>query len=477
MKLPEWMAQHPGAMLSDGQRQWDASSLANHLQQMADALSQLEEANPIGILGDNSLEWLAADLAMMQAGRICVPLPPFFSEQQIQHLMLATGMRHAWLNGSLIDLSERYPASPNQAAQIPAGTQKITFTSGTTGAPKGICLSGQQQLDTAKSLFQALSPLQVRKHLNLLPLSVLLENIAGVYAPLMAGAEVICLPQDQVGMSGSSRFDADKALQAIAKFQAESMILLPQMLAALVARVRPADERLRSLKYVAVGGAACPPSLIRQARVLGIPVYEGYGLSECASVVSLNVPGDDRVGSIGKPLPGVKVRIDQQGEIQVQGRGHLGVIGDRSQIDQDWLATGDLGEVDDEGYLHITGRKKHVLITAYGRNVSPEWPEGLLLDTGLFAQAVVMGDGMPELYAVLVPLSSKVGTAELEARIQQVNSQLPDYARIAHWMLADEPFTPNNGLATANGRPRRAELAAKYLPKFNQEKDTCSSSN
>jgi long-subunit acyl-CoA synthetase (AMP-forming) len=124
--------------------------------------------------------------------------------------------------------------------------------------------------------------------------------------------------------------------------------------------------------------------------------------------------------------------------------------------------TGDLGRLDDEGFLYIEGRRKHVLITSYGRNVSPEWPEAELLAGGAIAQAAVFGEARPALCALAVPAGPAVEDAAIEAQVQSANRRLPDYARVGRWLRADAPFTPQNGLATPNGRVRRDAVWKAY---------------
>jgi len=140
-----------------------------------------------------------------------------------------------------------------------------------------------------------------------------------------------------------------------------------------------------SLRFVAVGGAPAPEALVEAAWALGIPVFEGYGLSECCSVVALNRPGARKNGSVGRALPGLKMSIDQQ-EIIVEGPsvmdGYLGGT-DAGRV---WR-TGDLGAIDADGYLTVHGRKDNLLVTAAGRNVSPEWIETLLLSDRASASA------------------------------------------------------------------------------------------
>ena len=474
-------------LLSSNDDSWDLNTLQEKIKKITEAL--LARKNPgaaVGILADNSLEWIALDLATHQLGITLIPLPGFFTPTQWMHTIQSSGMQaifvthedHARNLGFVfkneysggLQLFERVSILSSMSAEPNLNhVQKVTFTSGTTSEPKGVCLSSQQQWDVAQSLKDSLQALNIRKHLNVLPLSVLLENVAGVYTALLMGAENICVPLAQVGLHGSSQFDAVQCMKAIEQHQAQSIILLPQMLQAIFANSHPQDERLKSLKFVAVGGSKTSPELIQKAQQLGIPAYEGYGLSECSSVVSLNTPSTQKLGSAGKPLPNRHVRIAADGEIQIKDS-HSTHYLNQAPSQDGWIETGDLGHLDEEGFLFINGRKKNVLITSYGRNVSPEWPEALLMGLPTIAQAVVMGDCQPELCALIVPSKPSVNTEEIEAAIAQVNQSLPDYARIGHYILAKEPLTHSNGLATANGRPKRdliikqfqAELDAIY---------------
>ena len=212
-----------------------------------------------GLLADNGPDWVLVDLAAQRAGVVLVPLPAFFTAAQRAHVIAASGMDYLF-GGALPGFEAageaegiawwRREAEP--AALQPAAA-KITFTSGTTGAPKAVRLSAAQQWTVARALAEATRPLGLRRHLCLLPLSVLLENVAGVYAPQLTGAECCVPPLAEVGMSGSSRFEAAACLAAIERWQPDSVILLPQMLLQLSAAVaqalldllrRPVRERL-----------------------------------------------------------------------------------------------------------------------------------------------------------------------------------------------------------------------------------------
>ena len=427
---------------------------------------------PIAILADNSPDWLAVDLCTQQMGLTLVPLPLFFTPAQWLHVIAQSGAQAVFCSlpqqGAALGFTEQIACAGAlslcqnpSAAAAPAltDTQKSTFTSGTTSSPKGVCLSTAQQWEVAQALKTGLGELGLKRHLCLLPFAVLLENIAGPYTAMLSGAITICPPLAEVGLSGSSGFDAQRCLDAIGHYQAHSIILLPQMLQALVAAVVPGDERIASLRFVAVGGGKTPARLLAAAERAGFPVYEGYGLSECSSVVALNLPGATRPGSVGRALPGRTLRIAPDGEIEIGGvqARYLGQPDGASA----WLATGDLGHLDADGFLTIDGRKKDILITGFGRNVSPEWPEAALAGTGRVAQVLVVGEGQPWLGALIVPFPGHDSAAQIQGAVELANAELPDYARIMRWSLAS-PFTTANGQATANGRPRRATIHTHY---------------
>jgi acyl-CoA synthetase (AMP-forming)/AMP-acid ligase II/pyrroloquinoline quinone (PQQ) biosynthesis protein C len=419
---------------------------------IAQALAELRP-RVLGLLADNGPDWLAVDLAAERAGVPLVPLPAFFTLEQMRHAVDASGMDALYTEspGTAKALGFKPVATPGwyrrEAAPValPQGTTKISFTSGTTGTPKGVCLGAAQQHALAQALAAATRPLKLRRHLCLLPLPVLLENVAGARTALLAGADCVLPPLAAVGVSGATGFDPLACLAAIEREQAESVILLPQMMLALTVALEAGAPRPARLRFAAVGGAKVAPALLERARAAGLPAYEGYGLTECGSVVALNLPGADRPGSVGRPLAHVRVEIGADREIVVCGE-----------------RTGDLGRLDDDGFLYVDGRRKHVLITSFGRNVAPEWPEAELTAGGAIAQAAVFGEARAQLCAVIVPRAAQATDAALAAEVRRANARLPDYARIALWLRADAPFGAANGLATANGRVRRAAVWSRY---------------
>ena len=174
-------------------------------------------AHRVALALDNGIDWVLWDLAVLHAGLVCVPVPAFFSADQQRHVLDSAGIDCLIGNGAPgfatveNDIHRRMVAQP---AELHAGTCKITYTSGTTGQPKGVCLDLDTQLAVADSLVKASASREVQRHLCILPLATLLENIAGVYAPLLAGARIELMPMAQIGLTGASGFDLARFLQA-----------------------------------------------------------------------------------------------------------------------------------------------------------------------------------------------------------------------------------------------------------------------
>lgn len=475
MTLLQHLQQHPddkpalegkGCCLTFGQ-------LCQRIDNMAARLQSLQ-LTLVGLYVDNGPQWLIADLACQQAGTILVPLPGFFSAGQLVHTIDCSGMQ-----AILTDDCERFTSLPEtgqavadidglalieipnaRTTELPEQTAKVTFTSGSTGTPRGVCLSNETQLATAAALARELHSLGCRRHLSVLPLATLLENVAGAYTSWLLGGVVIVPGLDSLGLNGSSQLDVARLCDCIERSDPDSLILLPQMLKLLVGAVDRGWEPPASLKFIAVGGGKVAADLLRRARNHGLPVFEGYGLSECGSVVALNVPGADRPGAAGRPLAHCEIST-RDGEVLVRGPRYLGYLGEPAEPGE-WLPTGDLGTVDDAGFLHITGRCKNLLISSFGRNISPEWIESEVLLSPTIAQCLVVGDDCPYCSALIFPLP---GTEERAVGewLTFVNAKLPDYAQLREWRLLPAPLTFQRGLLTANGRPRRTDIANTYF--------------
>ncbi|HSG66094.1 MAG TPA: AMP-binding protein, partial [Gammaproteobacteria bacterium] len=362
------------------------------------------------------------------------------------------------------------PVARRRGVALPEGTAKISYTSGTTGNPKGVCLPQSGMDRVAASLLETTADLGLSRHLCLLPLALLLENVAGVYAPLRNGGE-ICVPGlASIGWTGAARLDASRVLECIRRHQPDSVILVPQMLTSVVEAIERGAPAPASLIFVAVGGAHVAPALLDRAERAGLPVYEGYGLTETASVVALSSPKQRRAGSVGRPLAHSNVRIDAAGEIIVSGATYAGYVGGPSAAGE--VATGDLGRIDEDGYLYVLGRRRNVFITSFGRNVSPDWVEAEFTRMPSIAQIAIFGEARPWNTAIVVQ-AANARPAELDADITAVNAALPDYARVGARIVAADPFTPANGLLTANGRNRREAIWRAYESRINACYDDC----
>jgi len=474
-------AAHPGRVaLTDGVRNLGYAAL-NRL--IADAAAQIrtETTKTVALCLDNCPEWLVADLALLAARLPCLPLPAFFSPRQQMHALVDAGVECIITDqpeACLMRLrSAGLAAAPGAGLMIagrclgrvwigrsskpviPAGTVKITYTSGTTGHPKGVCLGEAALAAVVRSLVVTCRLQTGDRHLGVLPLATLLENVAG-YAALMAGGTVVLPPLAEIGTLGAAGARPGLLLTALESSRATTAVLVPQLLKGLVERIEAGAACPRALRFLAVGGAATAPALLESAERAGLPVFEGYGLSECASVVALNAPGANQRGTVGRPLPHIALSFARDGEILVSGALLLGYCGQQEEMRGPW-PTGDLGTLDADGYLRITGRKKNCFITSYGRNVSPDWVEAALAAEPSIAQAWVSGEARPWAAAVIVARPG-CPDAELAEAVDRANKTLPEYARVRRWLHAEEPFSFANGELTANGRLRRERIARHY---------------
>ncbi len=453
--------------LLDAEGSCTRSQLWSRIARCADALQHAGVCRLSSQL-DNSTHAVVLDLGARLAGVVHLPLPLFFTPAQVAHAQASAGVDahasaaapdHGWMLDSAIRVTRVQAHGP--PPDIAAATALITYTSGSTGTPKGVCLSADHLDQVARAIVDGLAGATPQRHLCLLPLSILLEQVAGVWSALYADATVLLPPLAQTGLRGAAQLDALQLADCIEQQRPESLILVPQMLQAWVAALAGGARAPDSLRFVAVGGARVGAQLLASAARLGLPVFEGYGLSECGSVVCLNRPDERRAGTVGQPLPHMRVELDGDGEILLHGPRFLGYVGGETPPNGPYR-TGDLGALDSDGYLSISGRKRNVFITAFGRNVSPEWVESELCVHPLIAQAVVQGEARASNCAVLVPRDGNTSDAAIAAAVRSVNAGLPDYARVHHWVRANAAFTPLNQQLTDNGRVRREQVLAHY---------------
>ncbi len=240
------------------------------------------------------------------------------------------------------------------------------------------------------------------------------------------------------------------------------------------------------LRQAVTGAAPIAPSILEFFYACGVPVTEGYGMTETASVASVNTLDALRLGSVGKPLPGVDVRIGEDGEILIKGpnifKGYYrDAEATRETLVDGWLHSGDLGRLDEDGFLFITGRAKDIIITAGGKNITPANPEHALRYNRWISQAVVLGDGRPYLVA-LITLDpdeapafarehdleldevhrSELMRAEIQTAIDEVNSHYSRVEQIKRFAILPEDFSQPTGELTPTLKVKRSVVQQKY---------------
>ncbi|WP_299905700.1 AMP-binding protein [uncultured Paracoccus sp.] len=382
------------------------------------------------------IDYAIADLGATLAGRRVVPVPGFFSPAQIAHLMQDAGA----------ELVTDLPRADRPALlDYAGGAERVIYTSGTTGRPKGVVLGDRQIAASLAGLTAALRPGPADRYLSVLPQAQLLEQICGLFMPILAGAPSVISRE-----AGASLFTGDGRALARIAFEARPTVTLlaPRQLTLWVAELKRGAEAPDSLRYAAVGGAPVAPALLAEARDLGLPVAEGYGLSEACSVAALT-PSDAREGSAMQVLDGVRLRIED-GEIVIDGPTVMqGYLHQPPQAGS-WH-TGDLGRLDD-GRLTVLGRRDAMILRPSGRNIAPEWVEAeALADPAIPAAALVL---LPDDQLVLA--AAAMTAPDMAALIGRL-SALPHYARPHHLILAD-PRTPN--LIRPSGTADRKVAAA-----------------
>ncbi|MGE5506692.1 MAG: AMP-binding protein [Actinomycetota bacterium] len=403
----------------------------------------------IGLMMPRSRAHVVADLALASLGRTIVPLPDFFSPDQLAHVAADAGI------GAVVTVPELAARVESLGVPVLDGrggdawlvadepSRRIVYTSGTTGRPKGVVLDEAAMSASLAGLGRAAGASAADVHLSLLPFSLLLEQLAGVLLPLLAGARVHV---------------ATSPLEAEA-VGATTSVVVPGLLATWVRALTAMGRRApSSLRFVAVGGAPVGEALAAAALDVGLPVHEGYGLSECCSVVAVNRPGQRRAGTVGRPLDGVDVAIED-GEIVVRGptvmAGYLG----HDAAGGIWR-TGDLGRFDPDGNLVVLGRKDDVVVTPEGRNVHPEWIEPMLLaDPAVRACAVVAGDGGVKAVVVPTDPAAPADPGHWLPILVRLSAAAPAYARPTEVAVVSADFARAQAFFTPDARPRRRRIA------------------
>ncbi|MHB8165475.1 MAG: AMP-binding protein [Sulfuricella sp.] len=511
------------ALGPEGADTWSYAELAAHVEALAGGLIQagLMRGEAVALFAPDSPPWIAVALAVIRAGGAVLPVDAQLPDEVLAHVLADSGARIVFTTADRAErLAHLAPAlrlvlldardddargwqalrAPHAVALPPsdaADPAALFYTSGTTGRPKGVPLCHAHlafQLD-ALAATGLLTPLD-RVALPL-PLHHVYPFVLGLLAPLALGLPLI-LPQALTG---------PQVLRALKEGEATVMVGVPRLYAAMLAGIearvaarggiavalvrgfmalslflnrlgldagralfgRLLHARLApKLRLLACGGAALEAELAARLRALGWQVAIGYGLTETAPLISINPPRG-RPGSVGRPLPGVEVRINADGEIQVRGpnvfKGYRNLPDKtREAFTADgWFRTGDLGRLDAAGFVFVTGRAKELIVTAGGENVQPEAVEtayqrhpyirefALLEDRGR-----LLGLVLPEPGAIRRAGHTDIATAVRRA-VVEVNANLPSYQRAAEIALTRDPLP-----RTRLGKLRRHLLGAAW---------------
>lgn len=422
------------------------------------------------------------------------------------------------------------PAPPCQSSELAS----IIYTSGTTGRPKGVMLSHNNMLSNAHAALDTFTMRGDDLLLSFLPLSHTFERTCGYYLAIMTGATVayarsipllsedlqnihptimISVPRiyERVYGAISAKLEEGSPLKrklfglavdtGWARFLHEqgrggwklSFLLWP-LLKKLVAQ-KILDRLGGRLRTAVSGGAALAPEISRMFVGLGLPVVQGYGLTETSPIISGNHLENNFPDSVGQPIRDVQVRIGEQNVLLVKGPNVMmgywnNPEATRAMIDADgWLNTGDTVGISDTGHIYITGRIKEIIVMSNGEKVPPADMEQAILRDRLLDQAMVFGEGKPYLVALAVlnpeawlKFAKEIGVradmpesltdsriqAEVLKRISDNLSTFPGYARVHRVLLLQEPWSIDNGLLTPTLKVKRAKVVEKYAAQIRE---------
>lgn len=302
----------------------------------------------------------------------------------------------------------------------------ILYTSGTTGEPKGVMLSHRNLVSNARGMYAMYPHKADELRLCFLPLSHIYARTCDLYTWII-GRTQFALAESRERILANCQSLHPTLLNGVPYFfdkvrrHVESLPPEPTQ-ASTVTPSRLSELLGGRLRLCSSGGAALPPATAEFYWTNGVRLVQGYGLTESSPVISVSHPDTDRRGSVGRLIPGIEVRIADDGEILTRGPhvmlGYWRRPDETAEVIRDgWLHTGDLGQLDADGYLWITGRKKELIVTAVGKNIAPVAIESLLAEEPLISQVVVIGEGRNFLSALIVPNPDRLREEIIRRRI------------------------------------------------------------
>ncbi|MFG1667803.1 AMP-dependent synthetase/ligase [Streptomyces sp. Y7] len=393
------------------------------------------------------------------------------------------------------ELLARHPDAVTERATCatPDDIAAIIFTSGTTSTPKAVPLT-HRNISTVASGFATTehSPRPYRT-ISYLPLAHIVDRQTSIYIPLVTGGIISFSPRQEALGRVIAR-SHPTVLQSMPRIWEKMLRELDEAAAAHRSGATPLQTiGLGELKVAFTGGAPLPPDVAARLSAYGLPLVDVYGSTEAAGAITSSSAADFEPGTVGRAMPGVELRVAADGELVVRGPqvtpGYLQPDGTLVPVtDADgWLGTGDLADIDARGNVRITGRKKEVIITSGGKNVSPVAVESLLTLSPLIAQALAHGSGRPYVVALLALDPTLTRTwlreehgidaddltdaalaahpavrAEVSRAVEHANSQLSRAEQVKRWELLPQPWSIDDGTLTATLKLRRSAIETRH---------------
>ncbi|MFI6477888.1 AMP-dependent synthetase/ligase [Nonomuraea sp. NPDC050663] len=479
----------------------------------------------VALMSRTRYEWTLVDYAVWAAGAVTVPIYETSSADQVRWILTDSGAKAAFveLDDHAKTVAEAVPELKNvwrvddsldgsavsddelharRAGIKAADLATIVYTSGTTGRPKGCRITHDNLLFVALNVVKGpLAPLFSGPDVSallFLPLAHIFARVIQVVfvetgavlghtpnmknvAPDLATFQpsfLLGVPrvfekvyngaEQKATADGKGKIFARAAAVAVSYSRTGSPKFLHWIFDRLVyGKLRAATGG--RLTAAVSGGSALGERLGHFFRGVGIEVFEGYGLTETTAPISVNMPGGNKVGTVGRPLPGTSVRIADDGEVLAKGRhifdGYWNNPEATAQaLSGGWYATGDVGELDDDGYLRITGRKKEILVTAAGKNVAPGPLEDIIRASPIVSQAMVVGENRP-FVAVLVTLDPEALAqvrltedqiqAEVQKAVDAANATVSRPEQIKKFVVLESDLTEESGHLTPTLKVKR----------------------
>ncbi|PTT45743.1 AMP-binding protein [Aeromonas sp. HMWF016] len=493
--------------------------VADEARRMVTALRHLGlvAGDKVALLSKNCAQWFIADLAMQMGQYVSVPIYPTANVDTIEYVLrhseakaIFVGKLDDWKSqeagvpADLLriafpydtmpasyqwdDLLEAHEPIPDSPVQEPDSLLSLVYTSGSTGKPKGAMLTVERYAWSCEKLVETVSLTQSDRGFSYLPLAHITERVY-IYGGSLFGGATIAFPEsldtfvEDVKRCRPTVFISVPRLWAMFRIKIHEK--LPQKKLELLLKIPLVSSLIKSklkkglgldqARVLGCGSAPVSPALLEWYLSIGLQVTEAWGMTENHAYSTINYPfRADKIGTVGKAGPGVTIKISDEGEILCRCEGMMvGYYKDPEHsaeaIDAEgWLHTGDMGKLDREGYLTITGRMKDVFKTAKGKYVAPVPIEGMLGQEPIIEQLCVIGYGMPQPVALvqLAESAAKGNREEVNARLEaarvRVNDQLESHAKIRGILVVKTPWNIENGVLTPTMKIKRHLLEQKY---------------